>query len=228
MPFTFVTDDPSLNQALFRVTHGLYILAARVGERINGQCLDALMQVTNAPPRIAIAIGNRSLTHEMTARSGRFVVSVLDREDPERGDLIKRFGFQSGRNADKFAGLPHDLTERGIPYLPDAVATYECTVLPEMTLDLGTHTLFVASVDRAGTREDGDPLTYNEYRKSLRKGAKKPEMEKWTCTVCGYIYDPAVGDPTSGVAPGTTFEDLPKDWVCPVCGVGKDMFEKAD
>jgi flavin reductase (DIM6/NTAB) family NADH-FMN oxidoreductase RutF len=228
MPYTFVADETSLNHALFRVTHGLYVLAARAGDRINAQCLDAMMQVTNAPPRVAIAIGKRSLTHEMIAGSGRFVVSVLDREDPERADLIRRFGFQSGRDADKFAGLPHDLTERGIPYLPNAVAVYECTVLSEMTLDLGTHTLFVASVDRAGTREGGDPLTYNEYRKSLRRGASKPEMEKWTCTVCGYVYDPAVGDPTSDIKPGTPFEDLPADWVCPVCGVGKEMFEKAD
>ncbi len=171
MAFTFVTDTASLNQALFQVTHGLYIVTARSGDRINGQCLDALMQVTNMPPRMAIGVGKKSLTHEMIAESGRFAVSVLDRESEASGDVIRRFGFQSGRDADKFAGFPHETTEHGIPYLPDAVAIYECTVIPEMTVDLGTHSLFVASVDRAGTRDGGEPLTYNEYRKNIRKGA---------------------------------------------------------
>lgn len=168
MQYTFVTDSAGLNQALFRVTHGLYILTARSGDRINGQCIDALMQVTNAPPRIAIGIGKRSLTHEMIAENGRFSFSVLDREDPTCVDLIRRFGFQSGRDIDKFDGLDHELTEDGIPFLPEAVAVYECTVVPEMSVDLGTHALFVASVDRAGTREGGEPLTYNEYRRNLR------------------------------------------------------------
>jgi flavin reductase (DIM6/NTAB) family NADH-FMN oxidoreductase RutF len=169
MAFTFATDNAGLNQALFRVTHGLYILSARSGDRLNGQCLDALMQVTNDPPRVAIGIGIRSLTHEMIAASGRFAFSVLDRSDPASTDLIRRFGFQSGRTVDKFSDLPYDQTADGIPLLPGAVAVYECTVIPEMTVDLGTHTLFVAAVDRAGTRDGGEPLTYNEYRRSLRK-----------------------------------------------------------
>ena len=170
MPFTFVTDNAGLNRALFRVTHGLYVLTARTGGRSNGQILDALMQVTNAPPRVAIGVGVRSLTHEMIAESGRFAFSVLDREDDACSDLIRRFGFQSGRDVDKFDGLPHELTEDGLPYLPNAVAVYECTVLPEKTVDLGTHTLFVGSVDCAGVREGGEPLTYNEYRRSLKGG----------------------------------------------------------
>jgi flavin reductase (DIM6/NTAB) family NADH-FMN oxidoreductase RutF len=171
MAFTFVTDNASLNQALFQVTHGLYILTAKSGGRINGQCLDALMQVTNTPPRMAIGIGVKSLTYEMISESGRFAVSVLDRENESCPDVIRRFGFQSGRDVDKFADFPHELTEHGIPYLPDAVAVYECTVIPTMTVDLATHSLFVASVDRAAARDDGEPLTYNEYRKRIRKGA---------------------------------------------------------
>ena len=170
MEFKLVTDNAGLNDALFRVTHGLYIVTTRVKERLNGQCIDALMQVTNAPPRISIGMGKRSLTYEMIGASGRFVVSALNREDPACGDLIRRFGFQSGRDADKLDGLAYELTEQGIPFLPNAVAIYECSVLPDLTTNLGTHSLFVASVDQAGTREGGEPLTYNEYRKRLRKG----------------------------------------------------------
>jgi len=177
-PFKVVIDPGGLNQALFEVTHGLYVLTAVRGGRANrpspnghspnGQCLDAAMQITNAPPRIAIGVGKKSLTHEMIIETGRFVLNALDREDPACPDVVRRFGFQSGRNVDKFADFPYEEGENGIPILKDAKAFYECTVLPEFTVDLETHTLFVASVDRAGTKEDGEPLTYNEYRKTMR------------------------------------------------------------
>ena len=169
MAFTFVTDSAALNQALFQVTHGLYVVTAKRGDKLNGQVLDALMQVTNAPPRIAVGIGKRSLTHEMIVETGHFVVSVLDRNDSACAEVIRRFGFQSGRTVDKFAGFPYETLGRGIPYLPTAVAVFEATTLPLLTVDLITHSLFVASIDRAGTRDGGEPLTYNEYRKSMRK-----------------------------------------------------------
>lgn len=169
MKFNVVNDVADLNQALFQVTHGLYILTAEHDGRLNGQCLDALMQVTSAPPRIAIGINKRSLTHEMIAATGRFVANVLDREDEHCPEVIRHFGFQSGRTVDKFAKTPHELSDNGIPILPEAKAFYECSVVPEMTRDLGTHTLFVAVVERAGTREYGEPITYNEYRKTMRE-----------------------------------------------------------
>jgi len=169
MRWTAVTDAAGLNQALFSVTHGLYILTAQRGEKKNGQCLDALMQVTNAPPRIVIGVGTRSLTHEMIAETGRFAFSVLDRDHHKCGDLIRHFGFQSGHKVDKFEAFDHELTPGGLPILRSGVAVYECTVDPERTVSLGTHSLFVASVDWAGTSQQGTPLTYNEYRETLRK-----------------------------------------------------------
>ena len=169
MAFEIVTEPGPINAALFQVTHGLYILTAKSGSRINGQCLDALMQITSSPPRIVLGVGNKTLTHDMIRESGKFCVSVLDRGDAACGDIVRRFGFQSGRKVDKFADFNHEVNDFGIPFLPDAVAVYDCTILPERTMDLGTHSLFVASVDRASTREDGEPLTYNEYRKTLRK-----------------------------------------------------------
>ncbi len=168
--FELVTDANGLNRALFQVTHGLYILTARVTDKINGQCLDALMQVTNAPPRISIGVGKGSLTHEMIVRSGRFVANVIDREDPLCEAVVRRFGFQSGRNVDKFADYNYATSDQGIPILPDAKAFFECTILPDLTVDLGTHSLFVALVDQAGTHEQGEPFTYNEYRKRMKKG----------------------------------------------------------
>ena len=167
--FKIATDSGGLNQALFEVTHGLYVLTAVRRGRTNGQCLDAAMQITNAPPRVTIGVGKKSLTHEMIAETGKFVLNAIDREDSSAADVVRRFGFQSGRDVDKFEDFPYETGENGIPILPDAKAFYECTVLQEFTIDLGTHTLFVASVDRAGTKEDGEPLTYNEYRKTMRK-----------------------------------------------------------
>jgi flavin reductase (DIM6/NTAB) family NADH-FMN oxidoreductase RutF len=167
--FAVATAPAGLNQALFQVTHGLYILTAASGGRLNGQCLDALMQVTSAPPRIAIGVNKRSLTHEMIAASGRFGVNVLDREDPACAEKIRHFGFQSGRAVEKFKDILYLLGESGVPVLPDAVAFYECSIVPEMTLDLETHSLFVALVERGGAKERGEPLTYNEYRRSMRR-----------------------------------------------------------
>jgi flavin reductase (DIM6/NTAB) family NADH-FMN oxidoreductase RutF len=169
MPFNVVTDPKALNQALFQITHGLYVLTAASDGRLNGQCLDALMQVTSRPPRIAIVVNKRTLTHEMIASTGRFTVNVLDREDHGCPEVIQHFGFQSGRTVDKFAQFPHELGKNGLPILPDAKAFYECSVIPKLTLDLDTHTLVIASVDCAGTREAGEPLTYNEYRKRIKK-----------------------------------------------------------
>ncbi|MGD9675067.1 MAG: flavin reductase family protein [Candidatus Bipolaricaulia bacterium] len=169
MALTLASEPKAMSAALFQITHGLYIVTSTSRGRANGQCLDALMQVTNVPPRVAIGIGNQTLTHEMIAATGRLVVSVLDRNDPSCPDVIRRFGFQSGRDVDKFAGFPHETTERGIPYLPNAVAVFELSVLPEFTHNLGTHSLLVAVVDRAASREGGEPLTYNEYRKTMRR-----------------------------------------------------------
>jgi len=166
--FEIASDPAKLNRTLFEVTHGLYVLTALRDGKANGQCLDAAMQVTNSPPRIAIGVGKRSLTHAMIAGTGKFVLNALDRSDPKCLDVIRHFGFQSGRDVDKFADFPYEPGENGSPILPNAKAFWECTVLPEFTVDLGTHTLFVAAVDRAGVREDGEPLTYNEYRKTMR------------------------------------------------------------
>ncbi len=173
MDHQIFADTPGLNQALFQVTHGLYILTSVVGEKINGQCLDSLMQVTNMPPRIAIGVGKRSLTHEMIVESGIFAANAIDRECIACYDMVKHFGFQSGRKVDKFANIAYVKGELGAPILPDSKAFFECRIVRELTLDLGTHSLFVAQVERAGTQAQGEPLTYNEYRRVMKRGMKE-------------------------------------------------------
>ncbi|MFH1652857.1 MAG: flavin reductase family protein [Pseudomonadota bacterium] len=174
MNFKIANDNAALNQALFQVTHGLYILTSMMGDKINGQCFDALMQITNMPPRIAIAIGTRSYTYEMISNSGVLVANVLDQADEKHMDKVKHFGMQSGRKVDKFADVAYELGALGAPILPDAHAFYECRVIPEMTVDLKTHSLYVCDVIRAGTKDAGEPFTYNQYRKiRFNEGGKK-------------------------------------------------------
>ena len=169
MPFEIATKSADLNQACFKITHGLYVLTAK-NEKFNGQCIDAVMQVTNMPPRLAIAIGKRSLTYEMISESGEFVINVIDRDDPAKMEVVKHFGFQSGRKVDKFADITFETGELGLPILPDAKAYFECKVIDEMRVDLDTHMLYTASIIRAGVSEEGTPFTYTEYRDIKSKG----------------------------------------------------------
>lgn len=170
MDFKISNEGAGLNQALFQITHGLYILTTTSNGRHNGQCLDALMQVTGTPPRIAIGVGKRSLTHDMIVESGIFVASVIDREDPACYDKVKHFGFQSGRKVDKFENYKFEIGKIGVPILPDTKAFFECRVISELTVETETHHIFFGLVVRAGEKEKGEPLTYNEYRKVMKKG----------------------------------------------------------
>ena len=161
-------------------------------------------------------------------------------------NFIGRFGFKSGRDTDKFDGINYRIGETGAPIVLDNAVSYlEARVTKEM--DVGTHTIFVGEVVNADVISDEACMTYEYYHQV--KGGKTPKAAatyieekkeaeaprevkdkkvKYRCTVCGYIYDPEKGDPDSGVKPGTPFEALPDDWVCPVCGAEKSQFEKVD
>jgi len=220
-----------------KISYGLYIVTSREGERINGQAANAVMQVCSTPPLVAIAINKENLTHEFIKRSGVFAISILSQDTPPR--LIGGFGFKSGREVDKFAGQNYRLGVNGCPILQEHTVGYlEAKVTQE--LDAVTHTIFVGEVTEGQLLKDAEPMTYAYYHEvkggttpktaptyiETKKEEKEGEkMKKYKCTVCGYIYDPAKGDPDGGIAPGTPFEKLPDDWTCPVCGATKDKFE---
>jgi len=234
--------------ALLTLGYGLYIVASRKDTRLNGQISNSVMQVTAAPPRLAVGINTRSLTHEFISESGVFAVTVLAESAPLK--RIRLFGFRSGRDTDKFSQILYETTALGCP-IPRDHALAGLDVRVEQTLDCGTHTLFVGEVVGARILARGIPMTYAYYREVLggktpptaptyrasaaarpkSKGARRKEnsaMKKYVCNVCGYVYDPADGDPDNGIEPGTAFQDLPDDWVCPECGAGKDEFSPAD
>ena len=225
-------------QALRPISYGLYIIGSRKGDRINGQIANTVVQVCSEPPAISVAINKGNLTHEFIKDSGVFSVSVLCQDAPL--SLIGKFGWKSGRDADKFDGVNYILGETRVPIVLDhAVAYMEAKVVNEA--DAGTHTIFIGELVGAEVLSEDEPMTYAHYHKVKRGTTPKtapsyieekkggtPRMAKYKCSVCGYIYDPEKGDPDSGVAPGTPFEDLPGDWSCPVCGASKSEFEKME
>ena len=149
-------------------------------------------------------------------------------------EFIGLFGFKSSKNTDKTNGVDILKGSNCCPIVQDhTVASIECEVVK--SVDVFTHTLFIGKIINAKKIKATVPMTYAHYHKV--KGGKTPpkattfvketKMEnKWTCTLCGWIYDPSIGDPENGINPGVSFEDLPEDWVCPLCGATKDEFEK--
>ncbi len=157
--------------------------------------------------------------------------------------LIGRFGFKCGREIDKLEGIATRTGVTGIPIITEnCTAFIEAEVINEF--DCGTHTIFLGRVLECDVIDPtAEPMTYAYYH--TVKGGKAPKTAptyqeesppkppapaakaaRYTCTVCGYVYDPAIGDPDGKIKPGTPFEELPENWVCPVCGAGKDKFEK--
>jgi flavin reductase (DIM6/NTAB) family NADH-FMN oxidoreductase RutF/rubredoxin len=224
------------SSALHTIGYGLYIIGSRNLKRLNGQVANTLFQVTAEPPAIAIAINKSNLTHQLIKESRVFTASVLAKDTPLA--FIGHFGFKSGRELDKLEGFNYILGETGAPIVTDhALAFMEAKVKQE--LDVGTHTIFVGELTGAEVLAQGEPMTYAYYHLVKRGTTPKTaptyhqekkeatdKMDKYQCTVCGYIYDPEQGDPDGGIEPGTPFEKIPDDWVCPVCGAEKSQFEK--
>ncbi len=229
-------------KALFNLSYGLYIISSKKEGRFNGQIANTVFQVSGTPNSLAISINKQNLTHEFIQASRLFTVSILAQSAPL--SLIGHFGFKSGREADKFTGanFSYKVGENGLPYVTGHTNAFiEAKVIREM--DAGTHTVFLAEVTNAAILSNEPPMTYAYYhqikRGAVPKTAPLPEVEKpaaakvvkdatYRCTICGYIYDPEMGDPENGVPPGTPFEKLPEDWTCPICGANKDLFEKED
>ncbi len=223
-------------KAMHRISYGLYIVASKRGESLNGQAANALIQVSSDPVTIVAGLNKQNLTHEYIAQEGRLSVSILEQDTPI--SLIGHFGFRSGRDTDKFSGVNFGLTGSGLPYLTDHTLAYlEAVVIG--TMDAGTHTLFWCKVTDAQVLKEGVPMTYAYYQQ-VKKGStphtaptfipkdQQKHTDRYVCKVCGYIYDPEKGDPDGNIPPGTPFQDLPAHWVCPVCGASKGDFEKEE
>lgn len=223
-------------KALHSISYGLYIISSMKGDKINGQVANSVVQVTSEPANISVCINKGNLTHEFIKDSGVFTVSILSQDTPL--NFIGNFGFKSGRDVDKFDGIKYKLGDTGAPLVLDnTLACLEARVIKDT--DTSTHTIFIGEVVGAEVLREGTPMTYAYYHQVKRGTTPKTapsyvkeqkeesiKMDKYQCSVCGYVYDPEMGDPDNDIPPGTPFEKLPDDWVCPVCGAEKSEFEK--
>lgn len=231
-------------EALQKIGYGLYLVSSGNGSKLNGQIANVVFQVTAEPSTIAVCINKKNFTHQLIDENRIFTVSILAKDTPLV--FIRNFGFRTGRDFDKFQNIPYKIGTTGAPVVTEnAVAYIEAKVINDV--DCGTHTIFVGEVVNADVFSEAEPMTYAYYRNV--KGGKTAKtaptyvgksvqdsisnkggtiMEKYECAICGYIYDPSKGDPDNGVPAGTSFEDIPLGWVCPVCGAGKEEFQKIE
>ena len=201
------------SKAMFKLSYGLFVLTAREGEKDNGCITNTAIQVTSEPNRISIAVNKANYTHDMVMHTRKFNVSILSQE--ASFDTFKHFGFQSGRNVDKFADFTDcRRAENGIYIITEGTNAYISAEV-EQTIDLGTHTLFIAKVPDLDVLSSVSSATYEYYQNNIKPKPQAPAAPTgktvWRCTVCGYIYE---GDP------------IPADFICPLCKHPASDFEK--
>ena len=187
------------NNAMQKLSYGLFVVTAREGEKDNGCITNTVSQVTINPNRITLAVDKSNYTHDMIVRTGEFNVSILS-EDASF-DTFKHWGFQSGRTIDKAAGIEFSRSDNGIIYITSGVNAVLCAKV-ENTIDLGTHSLFIASVEEAFCINEKHSATYTYYHEHIKPAPQKPKKKGWICVICGYIYEGEI---------------LPEDYICPLC-----------
>ena len=194
-------------KALSKIGYGLYVLTTNYDNIDNGCIINTVQQVTSEPLRLSIVVNKKNYTHDLILDSCVFNINVLTTETPFK--VFEHFGFQSGRNVNKFAGCEQELRAvNHVLYLPRYINAYfACRVVK--SVDLGTHTMFIADVLDAVNVNDLDSVTYDYYQKNI-KPKKKVTKGCWVCNVCGWVYEG---------------EQLPDDIVCPLCKHGKEEFE---
>lgn len=195
---------------MFNISYGLYILSAKT-EKANGCVINALSQVTSTPNRIMIAINKNNFTTSQILKTKKFNVSILNEE--ANFDLIKRFGFASGKDTDKFEDFNgYETAENGIPYITEGTNSYISAEVVEVR-DLGTHYEFLADVTKEVSLNDIPSITYAFYQKNIKPKVTQKKKVVYICSVCGYVYE---GDP------------LPEDFVCPLCLHDATYFVKSE
>ncbi len=188
------------NKAMFNLSYGLFILTARDGEKDNGCIVNTVGQVTSQPNRISLTVNKSNYTHDMILRTKEFNVSVL--AENSKFETYRHWGFQSGRNTDKLESVSFKRSANGLVYITDETNSYLSAKVVS-SMDLGTHTLFIAEVTDGEVLSQNPSATYSFYQNNIKPRPDSAEKKKgFICTVCGYIYE---GD------------TLPDDFICPVC-----------
>ena len=188
------------NKAMFNLSYGLFILTAKDGEKDNGCIVNTVGQVTSQPNRISLTVNKANYTHDMILKTKEFNVSVL--AENSKFETYRHWCFQSGRNTDKLESISFKRSANGLVYIADETNAFLSAKVVS-TLDLGTHTLFIADVTDGEVLSQVPSATYSFYQNNIKpKPASTEKRKGFICTVCGYIYEG---------------ETLPDDFICPVC-----------
>ncbi len=194
--------------ALFNIGYGLYVVTSNDGKKDNGLIVNTVTQVTNTPNRIAVTINKQNYSHHVIKQTGVMNVNCLSVEAPFK--VFENFGFQSGRNVDKFANCEIILrSDNGLIFLPKYINSF-MSLKVEDYIDLDTHGMFICSVTESRVLTDKETMTYTYYQKNVKPKPETEGKKGWVCKVCGYVYE---GD------------ELPDDIVCPLCKHGAADFE---
>ena len=203
-------------KAMCQLTYGLFVLTAKSDGKDNGCIINTAIQAASQPNQLSIAVNKANFTHDMIQQTGEFTVSVISQE--ATFDLFKRFGFQSGRDADKFEGFTGFATgSNGIRYITEGTNAY-LSVKVDKTMDLGSHTMFIGEITDMEVLSKAPSVTYDYYQKQIKPkpeavGTTETGQTVWRCRICGYEY---VG------------EELPEDFICPLCKHPASDFEKVE
>ena len=205
-------DDDSVNKndvkALFRIGYGLYVVTCNDGKKDNGLIVNTVTQLTDTPTRVAVTINKKNYSHHVIKQTGKMNVNCLTTDAPFK--VFESFGFVSGRTVDKFADCTPNRSENGLVVLPRYINAF-ISLEVENYVDMDTHGMFICKVTEARVLSDKETMTYTYYQENVKP---KPETEGKTgyvCKICGYVYEG---------------EELPEDFVCPLCKHGPADFEK--
>ena len=194
-------------KALFRIGYGLYVVTCSDGTRDNGLIVNTVSQVTDSPNRIAVCINKQNYSHHVIKQTGKLNVNCLSTDAPF--SVFENFGFQSGRTADKFAGWETLRSDNGLVFLPKYINAF-MSLKVEQYVDLDTHGMFICTVTEARVMSDRPTMTYTYYQENVKPKPQTEGKKGWVCRICGYIYEG---------------EELPEDFICPLCKHGAADFE---
>lgn len=201
------------NKAMFKISYGLFVLTAKKGDKNNGCIINTAMQVTSEPNRISVTVNKANYTHDMIKETGKLTVSTISQDADF--ELFKRFGFSSGADTDKFDGFDaFKESVNGTVYITQGTNSFISAEV-EQEVDLGSHTMFICKVTDAEILNDTPSATYEYYHANIKpkpqETAAPAGKTVWRCTICGFEYEG---------------EELPADYVCPLCKHPASDFEK--
>ena len=193
--------------ALFNIGYGLYVVTSNDGKKDNGLIVNTVSQLTSTPNRVSVTINKANYSHHVIKQTGIMNVNCLSVEAPFK--VFETFGFQSGRAVDKFANCDVSRSDNSLVFLPRYINSF-MSLKVEDYVDLGTHGMFICSVTEARVMNDKETMTYTYYQKNVKPKPETDGKKGFVCKVCGYVYE---GD------------ELPDDYVCPLCKHGAADFE---